>query len=138
MCVVIAVGMVRTGGPPLPSPPAPNPFFGKMFSRKDFIFLRTQASGPFQLRMSQALQPLCPLTFKFFSMCLALVVQEMDSTIQWISMRKMNCALPWIEIYLMDSVIHLLNNWDQVRDGPLENLWGGRAKYQKNIRAREN
>ena len=28
----------------------------------------------------------------------------------------------------------------QVRDGPLENLWGvgGRAKYKKNIRAREN
>ena len=30
-----------------------------------------------------------------------------------------------------------------LRDGPLENLWGGgggggRAKYQKNIRAREN
>ena len=27
-----------------------------------------------------------------------------------------------------------------VRDGPLENLWGeeGRAKYKKNIRAREN
>ena len=25
-----------------------------------------------------------------------------------------------------------------VRDGPLENLLGGRAKYKKNIRAREN
>ena len=26
-----------------------------------------------------------------------------------------------------------------LRDGPLENLWaGGRAKYKKNIRAREN
>ena len=27
-----------------------------------------------------------------------------------------------------------------IRDGPLENLWGGggRAKYKKNIRAREN
>ena len=25
-----------------------------------------------------------------------------------------------------------------LRDGPLENLWGGRAKYKKNIRARQN
>ena len=25
-----------------------------------------------------------------------------------------------------------------IRDGPLENLWGGRAKYKKKIRAREN
>ena len=29
-------------------------------------------------------------------------------------MRKMNCALQWIESYSMDSIIHLLNNWDQV------------------------
>ena len=26
----------------------------------------------------------------------------------------------------------------RLRDGPLENLWGGRAKYKKKIRAREN
>ena len=25
-----------------------------------------------------------------------------------------------------------------IRDGPLENLWWGPAKYKKNIRAREN
>ena len=25
-----------------------------------------------------------------------------------------------------------------LRDGPLENLWEGRAKYKKNIRVREN
>ena len=25
-----------------------------------------------------------------------------------------------------------------LRDGPLENLWGGGPKYKKNIRAREN
>ena len=29
-------------------------------------------------------------------------------------------------------------NRDQIRDGPLENLCGGRAKYKKNNRAREN
>ena len=23
----------------------------------------------------------------------------------------MNCAIQWIEIYPMDSIIHLLNNW---------------------------
>ena len=28
--------------------------------------------------------------------------------------------------------------YNQSRDGPLENLWGGRAKYKKKIRAREN
>ena len=27
---------------------------------------------------------------------------------------------------------------NHLRDGPLENLWWGRAKYKKNIRAREN
>ena len=27
---------------------------------------------------------------------------------------------------------------NRVKDGPLENLWGVRAKYKKNIRAREN
>ena len=31
-----------------------------------------------------------------------------------------------------------MNEFNKVRDGPLENLWGGRAKYKKNIRAREN
>ena len=30
------------------------------------------------------------------------------------------------------------SNTTYVRDGPLENLWGGRAKYKKKIRAREN
>ena len=37
------------------------------------------------------------------------VVQKMDSSIQWVSMRKINCAIQWIEIYPMDSVklIHL-------------------------------
>ena len=32
------------------------------------------------------------------------VVLKMDSTIQWVSMRKINCAIQWIEIYPMDSV----------------------------------
>ena len=27
---------------------------------------------------------------------------------------------------------------NHLRDGPLENLWWGRAKYKKNIRAGEN
>ena len=35
----------------------------------------------------------------------------MDSTIQWISIRESNYVMHWIEIYLMDNVIHLLNNW---------------------------
>ena len=39
------------------------------------------------------------------------VVQKMDITNQWISIRKTNCAFQWIEFYSVDSVIHLLNNW---------------------------
>ena len=41
------------------------------------------------------------------------IVQKMDSTIQWISIRKTSCAIQWIEIYAMDSVIYFLNNWGQ-------------------------
>ena len=37
------------------------------------------------------------------------VDQKMDITIQWISIRKTNCAFQWIEFYSVDSVIHLLN-----------------------------
>ena len=32
-------------------------------------------------------------------------------TIPWISIRETNCAIQWIVIYPVDSVIHLLNNW---------------------------
>ena len=30
------------------------------------------------------------------------------------SIRKTNCVIQWIEIYLVDIVIHLLNNWGQI------------------------
>ena len=30
-----------------------------------------------------------------------------------INIRKTNCAIQWIEIYPIDSVIHLVNNWGQ-------------------------
>ena len=41
------------------------------------------------------------------------------------------------------SMLHLeltvVKTMLRIRDGPLENLWGGRrAKYKKNIRARQN
>ena len=36
-------------------------------------------------------------------------------TIQWISYSEINCAIQWIVIYPMDSVIHLLNSWGQVK-----------------------
>ena len=44
------------------------------------------------------------------------VVQKMDSTIQRVSMRKINCAIQWIEIYPMDSVklIHLFKQLDLI------------------------
>ena len=31
-----------------------------------------------------------------------------------ISIRETNCNIDWIEIYPIDSVIHLLNNWGQL------------------------
>ena len=34
-------------------------------------------------------------------------------SIQWISISKTNCTTHWIEIYLVDRAIHLLNNWGQ-------------------------
>ena len=34
-------------------------------------------------------------------------------TIQRISIRETNCAIQRIEIYPVDSLIHLLNNWGQ-------------------------
>ena len=51
----------------------------------------------------------------------ALVVQKLASVIHWInlypvdlvSIRETSCTIHWIEIYLMDSAIHLLNNWGQ-------------------------
>jgi len=43
---------------------------------------------------------------------LALVVQKLDITTQGISVRETNCAIQWIVIYPVDSIIHVLNNWD--------------------------
>jgi len=42
---------------------------------------------------------------------LAPVVQKVDSAIQWISIRETNWVIHWMEIYPVDSTIHLLNNW---------------------------
>ena len=41
-------------------------------------------------------------------------------------------------IYLVPVVVITNSLLFRLRDGPLENLSGGRAKYKKNIRAREN
>ena len=32
-------------------------------------------------------------------------------TIQQINIREANCVIQWIEIYSVDSIIHLSNNW---------------------------
>ena len=45
------------------------------------------------------------------AIALAPCVQTLDSTIQWISIRESNYVMHWIEIYLVDNIIHLLNNW---------------------------
>ena len=40
----------------------------------------------------------------------------LDSATHWIqqiNIRENNCAIHWIEIYLVDRIIYLLNNWDQ-------------------------
>ena len=50
---------------------------------------------------------------------LAPVVQKMDSAIHQINRypwdknwgNQLRCAIQWIEIYLVDSAIHLLNDW---------------------------
>ena len=34
---------------------------------------------------------------------------------QWINIRETYCVIHWLEIYQVDSAIHLLNNWDQVK-----------------------
>lgn len=44
------------------------------------------------------------------------VVKMLDSATRWIqqiNIRENNCAIHWIEIYLVDRIIYLLNNWDQ-------------------------
>ena len=41
---------------------------------------------------------------------LAPVVQRVDSTIHWITQLVLLVFIPWIAIYPVDSVIHLLNN----------------------------
>ena len=46
------------------------------------------------------------------------IVQKMDSTIHRLNrnpedIRKTNCAIQWIVIYPVDSVLHLSNNWGQ-------------------------
>ena len=43
------------------------------------------------------------------------VVQKLDSAIHRINHYPTNCAIQWIVIYPVGSVIHPLNNWDQLR-----------------------
>ena len=46
---------------------------------------------------------------------LVLSIGEKKITIQWINTRETSCAIKWKEIYLVDSTIHLLSNfncWD--------------------------
>lgn len=42
---------------------------------------------------------------------LAPVVLKLDNAIQWISARESSCAIQWIVIYVVDSLICLLNIW---------------------------
>ena len=120
VCVVIAVGMVRSGGPPLPSPPAPTPFLGKC-SWKKTLFFKDSGLWSIPTAYATGTSTICVLSLSSSFLCawawlfkrwIALFTRLI--TIQWRGMRKMNCAIQWIEIYLMDSVIHLLNYWDQV------------------------
>ena len=58
------------------------------------------------------------LQIGYGNLCQAPIVQKMDSTIHRRNrnpedIRKTNCAIQWIVIYPVDSVIHLSNNWGQ-------------------------
>ena len=64
---------------------------------------------------------MCALSFLRQLILLAEVVQTMDKDIRPInhqavdeSAKPGNCAIQWIVIYMVHSVIHLLNNWDLV------------------------
>ena len=50
---------------------------------------------------------------------LAPVVQKLDSTIQWISIRETNCIIHGMEIYPVDSATQLLNDWGTENYGDL-------------------
>ena len=39
------------------------------------------------------------------------VVQRVDSAIHWITQLVLLALIPWMVIYPVDSIIHLLNNW---------------------------
>ena len=55
------------------------------------------------------------------------VVQTLDITIQWISIRQTNCAVHWIDFYPVDSAIQRLNNRGKVKV-PLVNQWNSKSR----------
>ena len=64
------------------------------------------------------MKPCVSFCYKSF-INLASVVQKLDRaihwiiSIQWISIRETNCTIQWVEIYMVDRAIQLLNNWGQ-------------------------
>ena len=48
-------------------------------------------------------------TPQLFKSWIALSIGQIS--FQWISIGETNCTINWIEIHMVDSDIHLLNNW---------------------------
>ena len=44
-------------------------------------------------------------------------------TIQWIAWFVLSTLIHWVQIYLVDSVIHLLNDWGLVISGLVPDLY---------------
>ena len=52
---------------------------------------------------------------RIFPLVLAPVAQKMYTAIHRVNHYLTYCVIQWIEIYPVDSVIHLLNNWRQMK-----------------------
>ena len=67
------------------------------------------------------------------------VVRRMDKTIHWINLYQVDNAIHstityYLEIYLLDSIIHLLNNWTQQHIwSPLQPKFGLITQHTCNV-----
>ena len=67
------------------------------------------------------------------------VVRRMDNTIHWINLYQVDNAIHstityYLEIYLLDSIIHLLNNWTQQHIwSPLQPKFGLITQHTCNV-----
>ena len=67
----------------------------------------------------------------YFTFHQAPVVQMLDSAIHRINITETNCAIHWIVIYPVDSVIHVSHNWGQAYNR--QGIWS-KYKYSRTSR----